>query len=144
MQKILIMNGPNLNLLGTREPDIYGNATLTDLEERLRARWGATLEFWQSNSEADAVEAVHTVFQNAQGYSGIIINPGAWTHYSYALRDALSMLNGAGVRVVEVHISNPTAREEFRQKSVVSAVSTAVIAGCGLKGYELACEFLLN
>jgi 3-dehydroquinate dehydratase II len=137
---ILILNGPNLNRLGTREPGIYGNETLQDLEHHCRT-WALELglhaECRQSNFEGQLLEWVQTA--NEHGFTGMIINPGALTHYSYALRDAIG---GQPLPVLEVHLSNVHAREEFRHKSVVAAVCVGAIIGLGSQGYRLALEYL--
>jgi 3-dehydroquinate dehydratase II len=136
--RIIIINGPNLNLLGKRQPEIYGTTTLWDVENRLKQRFpDAKLEFYQSNSEGGVVD----LLQKAMDVSidGVVLNAGAYTHYSFAIRDAIAMLP---VPVVEVHISNTFAREDFRQTSVISSVCKGVIAGLGMDGYELAVEFL--
>jgi 3-dehydroquinate dehydratase-2 len=134
---ILLLSGPNLNLLGTREPEIYGRATLADHVARAEARAAAAglrLEHLQSNREADLVEAIHA----ARGRSAaIVINPGAFTHYSWAIHDALAAFEGP---VVELHLSNPQTREPWRHTSVVSPVATGTIAGFGGHGYALAVE----
>jgi 3-dehydroquinate dehydratase-2 len=134
-RKILILNGPNLNLLGSREPEIYGSETLADVESActsLAESLSLGLDFQQSNSEGQLV----TWIQEARDMAdGIIINPAAYTHTSVAILDALSMFGG---RVIEVHISNIHQRETFRHHSYVSARADAVIAGCGTNGYLLA------
>ena len=132
------MNGPNLNLLGTREPDVYGLASLKDLESKLAeaaAELGSEVDFRQTNSEDELIAWLHEALESK---TPVVLNPAAFTHYSYALRDACSALTGAGVAVIEVHISNPHAREEFRQNSVISAVATGQIAGFGFDSYTLA------
>ncbi len=132
---ILVVSGPNLNLLGTREPEIYGTATLADHLAALTetaAGLGATVEHVQSNHEGVVVDAV----QGARGrVAAVIVNPGAFTHYSWALHDALAAFDGP---VVEVHLSNPNSREPWRHTSVVSPVAAGTIAGFGGHGYELA------
>jgi 3-dehydroquinate dehydratase II len=137
---ILILNGPNLNRLGTREPSVYGNETLQDLEHHCRT-WalglGLHAECRQSNFEGQLLEWVQTASEH--GFTGIIINPGALTHYSYALRDAIG---GQPLPVLEVHLSNVHAREEFRHKSVVAPVCVGAIIGLGTQGYRLALEYL--
>jgi 3-dehydroquinate dehydratase II len=137
---ILVLNGANLNRLGTRQPEIYGAETLVMLESRIRA-WGAELGFevvcQQSNFEGALLEWVQTAAE--LGYKAIIMNPGAWTHYSYALRDAIA---GQSLPVLEVHLSNVHAREEFRHTSVIAPVCTGSIVGLGAQGYRLALEFL--
>lgn len=136
-RSILILNGPNLNLLGERQPEIYGSRTLADLEQALRGRaqqLGCEVEFAQSNSESDIIELI----QASRGrFDAVVFNPGAFAHYSLAIADAIS---AASVRVFEVHISNIHGREEFRRHSVIAPVAVAVIAGAGLLGYELALE----
>ena len=137
MPSILILNGPNLNLLGTREPEIYGRTTLAGIEEQCRAKaghLGVGLAFAQHNSEGALVDAIHA----ARGtHDGIILNAGAYTHTSIALRDAIS---GTGLPVIELHLSNIHAREEFRHHSYMAAVSIGVICGFGAHGYDLALE----
>lgn len=137
MAKILLINGPNLNLLGTREPELYGATTLTDIETQLQTEaeaLGHTLEAIQSNAEADLVDRVHTA---AGQIDFILINPGAFTHSSIALRDALL---GVAIPFIEIHISNIHAREEFRRQSYFSDVAAGVIAGLGPQGYSLALQ----
>jgi len=136
MATILVLNGPNLNLLGTREPEHYGRTTLEDIRvelERLAAAAGHGLEFLQSNAEHELVESVHRAGQ--QGVAFIIINPAAFTHTSVALRDALL---GVGIPFIEVHLSNVHAREPFRAHSYFSDAAVGVISGLGAQGYELA------
>lgn len=136
--KILVLNGPNLNLLGTREPDVYGMATLKDLEGLLTAtasELGNEVDFRQTNSEDELIGWLHEALESK---TPVVLNPAAFTHYSYALRDACAALTGAGVQLIEVHISNPHAREEFRQNSVISGVATGQIAGFGFDSYKLA------
>ncbi len=135
MAQITVLNGPNLNLLGTREPDIYGRETLADIETRLRAvaeKNGVTLHFAQTNGEGELV----TMVQEARAASdGLILNAGAYTHTSVALHDALRSLQ---IPVIEVHLSNPAARESFRNVNFVAPAVTGTIAGLGADGYELA------
>ena len=144
MKHIYLLNGPNLNMLGLREPDIYGKTTLAELEHQLirhaNAKEKATLVHHQFNDEAKMLDAIHAIFHDAKAV-GLIINPGGWTHTSVALRDALAILS---IPIVEVHISNIHARESFRQQSYVSGVATGVICGLGLSGYHLALDFLLS
>lgn len=139
--KILVINGPNLNLLGLREPDIYGRRTYADLLQMIRAeadRIGISVEFVQSNHEGALVDAI----QAAYGvYDGIVINPGAYTHTSVALLDAVKAV---GVPTVEVHISDPDTREEFRKVSYIRAACVASIKGHGLEGYLEALRLLTN
>jgi 3-dehydroquinate dehydratase II len=140
MREIDVLNGPNLNLLGTREPGIYGHLTLADIEVQLRARAGsrATLTFRQSNHEGELV----TWIQEAGAADrAVILNAGAYTHTSLALRDAIS---AAKAKVVEVHLSNVHAREDFRHHSWLSPVCIGVIAGFGALSYQLALEALLD
>lgn len=138
MKKILLLNGPNLNRLGKREPGIYGTETLKDLEDRivdLGAEAQMKVVCFQSNHEGELIDKLHEAEDN--GFDGIIFNPGAYTHYSYAIRDAIA---GIECPVIEVHISNVYERETFRHKSVIAPVSMGQIAGLGLIGYELALE----
>ena len=134
---IALLHGPNLNLLGEREPEVYGTATLADHEAAVAAaaaRHGHTVRAFQTNHEGELVEAIHAARRDA---AAIIINPGAFTHYAWSLHDALAAFHGP---IVEVHISNPNAREPWRHTSVVSPVATGTISGFGMKGYELAVE----
>lgn len=139
--KILILNGPNLNRLGKRQPEVYGTTSLADVEKRMRAAaGGAELEFYQSNHEGELIDKVH---EAADAGWPVIINPGGFTHTSVALRDALAeVADGAGF--VEVHISNVHAREPFRQHSYLSPIARGVIAGLGIYGYEAALGYFLN
>jgi len=137
--KILVVNGPNLNLLGRREPGIYGTATLADLEQRLTTlakagKW--QIEFFQSNHEGALIDRLQTL---DTAIAGIILNAGGLTHTSVSLRDAVAALS---VPVVEVHLSNIFAREEFRQTSLLSSVCRGIISGLGFDGYEAAFRFL--
>ncbi len=135
MTRVLILNGPNLSRLGTRQPEIYGSATFADLVEQC-ARWGVELglevEVRQSDDEATLVGWLH---EAADAQTPVVINPAAFTHYSYSLRDACALRTAP---LVEVHISNPAAREEFRHTSVISAVASGTIAGFGFTSYRLA------
>ncbi|MDD2662663.1 MAG: type II 3-dehydroquinate dehydratase [Dechloromonas sp.] len=140
--RILVMHGPNLNLLGTREPEHYGRVTLSDINvalARMAGERGAELESFQSNHEGALVERIHAA--RDQGVQAIIINPAAYTHTSVALRDALA---GVAIPFVEVHLSNVHAREPFRHHSYFSDLAIGVICGLGHQGYLLALEYLLN
>ena len=136
MRRILLINGPNLNLLGSREPDLYGRDTLAAIEERLKsqaASRGAVLESFQSNAEHELVDRVQALGQRPVDF--VILNPGAFTHTSIALRDAFLAV---GVPFIEVHLSNVHAREPFRKQSYFSDIAAGSIAGLGAQGYELA------
>ena len=136
MSKFMLLNGPNLNLLGSREPEIYGSATLEDIEKKLDAiasENGHELLCFQSNAEHDLVDRIHLA--KKEDVKCIIFNPGAFTHSSIALRDALS---GVGIPFIEVHISNIYSREDFRQNSFLSDIAEGVISGLGVEGYKLA------
>jgi len=140
--KFLVIHGPNLNLLGIREPDHYGRVTLADINlnlARLAESAGVALETFQSNHEGALIERIHAARE--QGVNAIIINPAGYTHTSVALRDALA---GVAIPFVEVHLSNVYAREPFRHHSYFSALAIGVISGLGHEGYRLALEFLLN
>ncbi len=136
MKPVLILNGPNLNMLGTREPGVYGNTTLADIEQmlqRLANELGCSLEFFQSNAEGALIDRLHTALQTC---SGVVFNPGAYTHTSIALRDAISSL--APLPVVEVHLSNVYARPDtFRHKSLLAPVCAGQISGFGPESYLL-------
>jgi 3-dehydroquinate dehydratase-2 len=137
---VMLLNGPNLNLLGVRDSEVYGSLTLAEVESafvKLAAQLGVEVVTAQSNSEGVLVDRIH----EARSMDGIVINPGAYAHYSYAIRDAIEALP---VPCVEVHISNIHAREEFRHRSVISPVVAGFICGCGVYGYELALRALLN
>lgn len=139
MSKILVLNGPNLNLLGIREPDHYGQTTLDDINKNLAAlaeEAGHELECFQSNAEYQLIEHIHQAYQNKIGF--IIFNPAAFTHTSIALRDALL---GVNIPFVELHLSNVYKRENFRHKSFFSDIAIGVISGLGYKGYELALQY---
>lgn len=134
MNKILILNGPNLNMLGTREPSVYGHETIFDLEKICQNHaktLGFECDFFQSNHEGELIDKI----QNTTDYKGIVFNAGAFTHYSIAIRDAISSVE---TKCIEVHISNVHKREEFRHKSVISAVCDGVICGFGINSYKLA------
>ena len=135
---ILVLNGPNLGRLGTREPDVYGDASYDDLVAVCRneaAELGTEVDVRQSDDEAELIGWLHEAADNRWP---VVINPAAFTHYSYALRDAVAIVRETGVSVVEVHLSNPAAREEFRQTSVIAGVATGTVAGFGLDSYRLA------
>ena len=135
--RVLVINGPNLNLLGGREPGVYGSETLAEVEGRVRDRatkLDCDVDFRQSNSEGDLVGWLHEAVGR---YDAVVMNPGAFTHYSYGIRDAISATRAL---VYEVHISNIHAREEFRHRSVISAVAAGSVVGLGTIGYELALE----
>ncbi|OJU11426.1 MAG: type II 3-dehydroquinate dehydratase [Clostridiales bacterium 43-6] len=141
MKKILIINGPNLNLLGVREPVVYGKETLGDINEAIALlcdQTGIACDFFQSNTEGEIIDKIHTVLTD---YDGCIINAGALTHYSYAVRDAIASVNKP---FVEVHLSNLYTREEFRHKSVLTAVCKGLICGFGKDSYLLAVRAILN
>ncbi|MBB3219304.1 type II 3-dehydroquinate dehydratase [Pseudoduganella umbonata] len=144
MKSIMVLNGPNLNLLGKREPGIYGAHTLADVEGLCReacARRGFALDFRQSNHEGVLLDALHEAgaAQAAGTLAGVVLNAGAYTHTSVALHDAIK---GASVRVIELHISNVHAREPFRHHSFIAPAAIGVIAGLGVRGYALAIEHL--
>ncbi|GIE89203.1 type II 3-dehydroquinate dehydratase [Actinoplanes regularis] len=136
---IYVLNGPNLNRLGTREPEIYGKTTyqdLVDMCESVAEDLGVTVEIRQTNAEHEMIEWLHRA---ADEGADVVLNAGAWTHYSFAIRDACAMLRGT---LIEVHISNVHQREEFRHHSVITGVATGVIAGLGIDGYRLALEHI--
>ena len=138
MTQVLILNGPNLNRLGSREPDVYGSQSYEELvaiAEAEASKLGLTVDVKQSNDEAELINWIHGA---VDAKTHVIINPAAFTHYSYALRDACALVTTAGLKLIEVHISNPHARETFRHTSVISCVATGVIAGFGLDSYRLA------
>lgn len=141
-KKLLLLNGPNLNLLGTREPEIYGSATLQDVEQaaqRQAKEAGVALVSFQSNHEGDLIDRIHAA--KKEGIDAIVINPGGFTHTSVALRDALS---GIAIPVVEVHISNIHRREAFRHHSYLSDIAVGVICGLGVDGYRYAIDFAIK
>ena len=142
MKNILVLHGPNLNLLGSREPGIYGHATLDEINARLMtlaSTAGANLSCFQSNAEAALVERVQQA--DSDGTQFIVINPAAFTHTSVAMRDALAAV---GIPFIEVHLSNVFAREAFRKESFFSDIAIGVISGLGAAGYEFAVQFALN
>ena len=139
--KILLLNGPNLNLLGSREPEIYGTATLEDhiaVASQAAVAVGLTLDAFQSNSASELVNKIHDARSK---YSAIIINPGAFTHYAWSISDALNAFDGP---VVEVHISNPQSRESWRHTSVVAPVAIGTIAGFGQQSYVLGVQAIVH
>jgi 3-dehydroquinate dehydratase II len=132
--RILIVNGPNLNLVGTREPQIYGNESFIDYLEGLKMRAGAAIDYFQSNIEGELIDRLQT-----SDHDGIVLNAGGYTHTSVALRDCISAIQ---IAVVEVHISNISARESFRHESLISPVAAGCIFGFGMAGYDLAIKYL--
>nr|WP_026068450.1 type II 3-dehydroquinate dehydratase [Halomonas smyrnensis] len=142
MHKVLVLHGPNLNLLGTRQPEIYGRETLADIDDALRAKaadHGWAIECRQSNHEGELIDAIHAA--RLDGTGAIIINPAAYTHTSVAILDALNAFDG---RVIEVHLSNVHKRESFRHHSYVSLRADGVIAGLGSRGYHAALEAVMG
>ncbi|WP_211460744.1 type II 3-dehydroquinate dehydratase [Collimonas silvisoli] len=141
-KNILLLNGPNLNLLGTREPEVYGSTSLSDVEQAARAQAtaaGVRLEHFQSNHEGALIDRIHAA--KTEGVDAIVINPGGLTHTSVALRDALT---GVAIRFIEVHISNIHQREAFRHHSYLSDVAVGVICGLGVDGYRAAIDFAIK
>lgn len=139
MEKILIINGPNLNLLGTREPGIYGNSTMDDVISGLRAEYNdIEIEYYQSNHEGAIIDRLHAA--DKENFRGVVLNAGAYTHTSLAIADAIAAIS---VPVVEVHISNISARESIRHKSMITPVCRGIIAGFGIDSYRLGIEALL-
>ena len=141
-KNLLLLNGPNLNLLGTREPEVYGSTTLADIEQAASAQAaaaGASLSSFQSNHEGALIDRIHAA--KAHGVDLIVINPGGLTHTSVALRDALAAVT---IPFIEVHLSNIHSREQFRQRSFLSDIAIGVICGLGADGYRLAIDFALN
>ena len=142
MATFLLLNGPNLNLLGSREPEVYGETTLEEVIEKLSkisSQAGHSLLSFQSNAEHELVDKIHKA--NEEGVKCIVFNPGAFTHSSIALRDALT---GTDIPFIEIHISNIYSREDFRQKSFLSEIAVGVISGLGVEGYELALKVAIN
>ena len=140
----MVLNGPNLGKLGSREPEIYGTTSWPELVAAVTEdakQLGVSVDIRQTDSESELIASLHEAFDNK---IAVIINPAAFTHYSYALRDACAMLTGSGVKLIEVHISNPHSREDFRHNSVISGVATGVIAGFGVDSYLLALRQLAN
>jgi 3-dehydroquinate dehydratase-2 len=140
---ILVLNGPNLGRLGTREPEVYGSETLADIQAELAASVpdDVVIDLRQSDDEAELITWLHEAVDRRLP---VVLNPAAFTHYSYALRDAAAQLKQAGVPLVEVHLSNPHSRETFRHTSVISGVATGVIAGFGADSYRLAVDWVLR
>ena len=141
-KKLLLLNGPNLNLLGMREPSVYGKETLADIEQAASAQAGAagaSLSCFQSNHEGALIDRIHAA--KTEGVDAIVINPGGLTHTSVALRDALA---GVAIPFVEVHISNIYQREEFRHHSFLSAIAVGTVCGLGTDGYRFAIDFALK
>lgn len=143
MSSILVLNGPNLGRLGSREPDVYGNQDLAALTELLVAEAGdaASIDLRQTDDEATLIGWLH---EAVDARTPVILNPAAFTHYSYGLRDAAALVTKSGLPLVEVHISNPHAREAFRHLSTISGVATGVIAGFGFDSYVLALSAILR
>lgn len=142
MTRVLVLNGPNLGRLGSREPDVYGTGTLDDLRRELEGlATGHEVDLRQTDDEATLIGWLHEAVDTG---SAVILNPAAFTHYSYALRDAAALVTKAGLLLIEVHLSNPHAREEFRHTSVISAVATGVIAGFGFDSYRLALDLVVR
>lgn len=143
MPSILVVNGPNLGRLGSREPEIYGSQSLADIEKSLVGAFGGdvSVRFEQTDDEAEMIRFLHGAIDEGMA---VVINPAAFTHYSYALRDACAMVTAAGLMLVEVHLSNPHAREDFRHQSVISGVAHGVIAGFGADSYRLAIDYIVN
>ncbi len=138
MPRVLVLNGPNLGRLGSREPDVYGSTTYDDLAAACRtlaAELGLDAEVRQTDDEAELIGWLH---EAVDAGAHVVLNPAAFTHYSYATRDACAMVTGAGLTLVEVHLTNPLARESFRHTSVVGGVSTGTVAGFGVESYRLA------
>ena len=140
--RVFVLSGPNLGRLGTREPEVYGSATLEDVAASTQSQaeeLGLSLEFRQTDDEAELIGWIHEAVDER---ADVILNPAAFTHTSVALRDACALVTSAGARLVEVHLSNPAAREEFRHTSVVGGVATGTIAGFGADSYLLAMQAL--
>ncbi len=138
MKKILIINGPNLNLLGVREPDIYGKVSFKDYLEQLKSREGVTVSYFQSNVEGEIINELH---DKGFSYDGIVLNAGGYTHTSVSISDAIASII---TPVIEVHLSNVYAREEYRHHSMLAKNCVGVISGFGLESYNLAIEYLLK
>jgi len=139
---VYVLNGPNLNRLGSREPDIYGSQTLEDVADLVSREGdllGLTIDFRQTNDEAELIGWIHEAVDRG---ADVVLNPAAFTHYSYAVRDACAMVTASGAKLIEVHLTNPAAREEFRATSVIAGVATGTIAGFGPGSYLLALRAL--
>jgi len=139
---VYVLNGPNLNRLGSREPEIYGSQTLENVAELVSLEAGSlglTTEFRQTNDEAELIGWIHEAVDRG---ADVVLNPAAFTHYSYAVRDACALVTSSGAKLIEVHLSNPAAREEFRHTSVIAGVATGTIAGFGSDSYLLALRAL--
>ena len=139
---VFVLNGPNLNRLGSREPDIYGSQTLADIADlvsREADSLGLTVDFRQTNDEAELIGWIHEAVDSR---ADVVLNPAAFTHYSYAVRDACALVTSSGCKLIEIHLSNPATREEFRHTSVVAGVATGTIAGFGSGSYLLALRAL--
>jgi 3-dehydroquinate dehydratase II len=135
---VYVLNGPNLDRLGSREPDIYGSETLeniADLVSREALSLGLTVDFRQTNDESELIDWIHEAVDRG---ADVVLNPAAFTHYSYAVRDACALVTAAGTKLIEIHLSNPATREEFRHTSVIAGVATGTIAGFGSGSYLLA------
>ena len=142
MKTVLVLNGPNLGRLGTREPEVYGRLDHAGLTEQIE-RWARDLDLQaqvrQSDDEATLISWLHEAVDSG---TDVVLNPAAFTHYSYALRDAAAQVTTAGLRLVEVHLTNPATRERFRHRSVIAAVATGTVAGFGAHSYRLALQAL--
>ena len=141
---VYVLNGPNLDRLGSREPEIYGSQTLAqiaDLVSREADSLGLTADFRQTNDEAELIGWIHEAVDR---HADVVLNPAAFTHYSYAVRDACALVTTSGARLIEIHLSNPATREEFRHTSVIAGVATGTIAGFGSGSYALALRALAD
>jgi 3-dehydroquinate dehydratase-2 len=141
---VYVLNGPNLNRLGSREPEIYGSQTLENVADAVAGEAGSlglTVDFRQTDDEAELIGWIHEAVDRG---ADVILNPAAFTHYSYAVRDACALVTTSGARLIEIHLSNPAAREEFRQTSVIAGVATGTIAGFGSGSYLLALRALTS
>lgn len=143
VSRILVLNGPNLGRLGSREPDVYGSGNLADLEALLVASVpeNVQIDLRQTNNEAELIAWIHEAVDTV---TPVVLNPAAFTHYSYGLRDAAALVTKAGLPLIEVHITNPHTRENFRHNSVISGVASGVIAGFGFDSYRLAVDHILR